>query len=65
MSQSSDLVKVMWSTIWIWVVSEIWNHRNFIVFKTGVTNVSAVFAIMQVKNLVFASFPILIGVWNL
>jgi len=49
MSQYSDSINIVWSTIWVRVVSEIWNHRNFIIFKRDVTDVSEVFAIVQVK----------------
>jgi len=49
MSQSSGLVKIVWSTIWVGVVSKIWNHRNLIIFKRGVTDVSEMFAMVQVK----------------
>jgi len=36
-------------TIWVDIVSEIWNHRNSVIFNSGVTNVSEVFASVQVK----------------
>ena len=49
MSQSLDSVNVVWSTIWVGVVSEIWNHKNFIIFKRGVTDVSEMFAMVQVN----------------
>ncbi len=39
----------VWNTIWIGVVSEIWSHRNTIIFKGGVVDVSEVFALVQVK----------------
>ena len=39
----------VWNTIWIGVVSEIWSHRNTIIFKRGVADVSEVFALVQVK----------------
>jgi len=49
LSRSSDSVNVVWSTIWVGVVSELWNHRNFIIFKRGVADASEVFALVQVK----------------
>ena len=49
MSQVSDSVNGVWSTIWTRIVSEIWNHKNFIIFKRGVTDVSEVFVLVQVK----------------
>jgi len=29
MSQSSELINDVWSSIWVGVVGEIWNHKNF------------------------------------
>jgi len=49
MSQSLDSINIVWSTIWVGVVSEIWNHWNLIIFKRGVADVSEVFAMVQVK----------------
>jgi len=49
MSLSSDSVNVLWSTIWVGVLTEIWNHMNFIIFKRGVANASEVFALVQVN----------------
>jgi len=49
MSMSSDSVNDVWSTIWVGVVTEIWNHRNFIIFNRGVADASEVFALVQVN----------------
>ena len=49
MSFSSKMVNMVWNTIWVGVVSEIWKHRNNIYFKSGVADVSEVFALVQVK----------------
>ena len=49
MSLSSETVNIVWNTIWVGVVSEIWNHRNNIIFKRGVVDASEVFALVQVK----------------
>jgi len=49
MSQASVSVNEVWSTIWIGIVSEIWKHRNSVIFNRGVTDVSEVFASVQVK----------------
>ena len=35
MSQSSKLINDVWSSIWVGVVGEIWNHMNFIAFNRG------------------------------
>ncbi|XP_068466703.1 uncharacterized protein [Phaseolus vulgaris] len=49
MSQASESVNDVWSAIWVGIVSEIWKHRNSIIFNRGVIDVSEVFASMQVK----------------
>jgi len=49
MSLPSVSVNLVWNTIWVGVVSEIWNHRNHIVFKRGVADTDEVFALVQVK----------------
>jgi len=49
MSQASESVNDVWSAIWVSIVSEIWKHRNSIIFNRGVIDVSEVFASMQVK----------------
>jgi len=72
LSWSSDSVNVVWNTIWVGMVSELWNHRNFIIFKRGVAEAFEVFVFVQVKvwswisvKICFVCFPTLIGVWNL
>ncbi|XP_068484829.1 uncharacterized protein [Phaseolus vulgaris] len=49
MSQASVSVNEVWSTIWVGIVSEIWKHRNSVIFNRGVADVSEVFALVQVK----------------
>ena len=49
LSLSSETGLVVWNTIWVGVVSEIWSHRNHIIFKRGVAYASEVFALVQVK----------------
>jgi len=36
-------------SIWIVVVSEIWSHRNKILFKDGVLDYSEIFSLAQLK----------------
>jgi len=43
------LVNLVWNTIWVGVVSEIWNHRNHMVFRKGVADTEEVFTLVQVK----------------
>jgi len=45
----SESIRIVWNTIWVGVVSEIWSHRNRIIFKGGVADASEVFALVQVK----------------
>jgi len=45
----SETGLIVWNTIWVGVVSEIWSHRNRIIFKRGVADASEVFACVQVK----------------
>ncbi len=49
MSQASVSVNDVWGLIWVGIVSEIWNIRNSVIFKSGVADVSEVFASVQVK----------------
>jgi len=49
MSQTSESVNDVWSAIWVGIVSEIWKHRNSVIFNRGVEDVFEVFASMQVK----------------
>ncbi|XP_068504164.1 uncharacterized protein [Phaseolus vulgaris] len=45
----SETGLVAWNTIWIGVISEIWSHRNRIIFNRGVADEKEVFALAQVK----------------
>ena len=49
LSLSSDSVNEVWSTIWVGVVSELWNHRNFVIFNRGVADALEVFTMVQAK----------------
>ncbi|XP_068477366.1 uncharacterized protein [Phaseolus vulgaris] len=49
MSQASVSVNDVWGSIWVGIVSEIWNIRNSVIFNSGMADVSEVFASMQVK----------------
>ncbi|XP_068483236.1 uncharacterized protein [Phaseolus vulgaris] len=49
MSQASVSINDVWGSIWVGIVSEIWNIRNSVIFNSGVTDVSEVFASVQVK----------------
>jgi len=49
MSPASETVNIVWNTIWVGVVSEIWYHKNNIIFKRGVADAFEVFSLVQVK----------------
>jgi len=49
MSQTSVSINDVWGTIWVDIVSKIWNLRNSVIFNSGVADVSEVFASVQVK----------------
>ena len=49
LSQTSYLVNDVWRVIWVSVVSEIWKHRNFVIFDMGVVDVLEVFVLVQVN----------------
>ena len=49
MSQASVSINDVWGSIWVGIVSEIWNIRNSVIFNSGVADVSEVFASVQVK----------------
>ncbi|XP_068483176.1 uncharacterized protein [Phaseolus vulgaris] len=57
LSQTSNSFNVVWSTIWVGVVSEIWKHRNSVIFNRGVADAVEVFASMQVA--------IVSEIWNI
>jgi len=37
----------VWGAVWIAVISELWKHRNNVIFNRGVADVSEVFALVQ------------------
>jgi len=47
--QTSDSVNDVWGAIWVSVVSEIWKHRNSVIFDRGVVDALEVFALVQVN----------------
>lgn len=49
MSFASETVNIVWNTIWVGVVREIWNLRNNIIFKRGMADAFEVFSMVQVK----------------
>ena len=49
MCNASCLVNEFWEAIWVGVVSEIWKHRNNVIFNKGKADMSKVFTMVQVK----------------
>jgi len=46
--QASTSEDVVWGTIWVGVVSEIWKHRNSVIFNRGVADAVEVFALVPI-----------------
>jgi len=59
MCSAYESVNVVWERIWIVVVSEIWKHKNNVIFKGGVIDVSRMFTLVQLKvwSLVTSKIP--------
>jgi len=36
--------------MWVTIVSEIWNHRNKVVFKGGAVDAEEIFSLAQLKE---------------
>ena len=47
--QASTSEEVVWGTIWVGVVSEIWKHWNSVIFNRGVADAVKVFVLAQVN----------------
>jgi len=41
LSCASETVNIVWTTFWVEVVSELWKHRNNIIFNRGVGDVTS------------------------
>jgi len=46
---ASTQVNVVWSSVWIAVVNEIWKHMNKHIFQGGVIDYSEMFTLAQLK----------------
>jgi len=49
MCNISDSIHEVWGAIWDGVVSEIWKHKNNVIFNRGVVDEFELFALIQVK----------------
>ena len=43
-------VNKAWKGLWVVIVSEIWNHRNKVVFNGGVVDDEEIFSLAQLKG---------------
>jgi len=46
----NHVVTRCWGGIWVGIVSEIWNHRNRVVFENGRVDLVEVFTVVQRKT---------------
>jgi len=44
-----EFMNDVWGMIWIVVLSEIWKHRNNVIFKGGEVDVLELFTLVQLK----------------
>ena len=44
-----ESINDVWGAIWIVLVSEIWKHRNNVIFKGGEVDVLKLFTLVQLK----------------
>jgi len=49
LGRASESVNDVWGALWIAVVSEIWKHKNKLIFKGGVIDVLEIFTLVQLK----------------
>jgi len=43
----NNRVNTLWKGMWVTIVSEIWNHRNKVVFSSGVVDVEEIFSLVK------------------
>jgi len=46
----------VWKGLWIVIVSEVWSHRNKVVFKGGVVDADEIFSLAQLKGWLWAKY---------
>ena len=46
----SNRVNSVWKGLWVHIVSEIWSHRNKVVFNGGVMDAEEIFSLAQLKG---------------
>jgi len=49
LSQRNGVNRV-WKGMWVVIVSEIWNHKNKVVFKDGLMDAKKIFSLAQLKG---------------
>jgi len=58
------LANEMWEVIWTALVSELWKHRNNVIFNGGVVDGLEVVALVQVKAWSWITFKSLSGLFS-
>ena len=48
-SRADKRVNQMWGCVWVFVVVELWNHRNRKIFKNGKIDHIEIFTMVQLK----------------
>jgi len=60
----SALESEMWEVIWIAVVTELWKHRNKVIFNGGVVDGLEMAALVQVKTWFWITSKSLSGLFS-
>jgi len=50
LTSHSNRVNSVWKGMWVAIVSEIWSHRNKVVFRGGIVDVEEIFSLAQLKG---------------
>ena len=51
-------VNKAWKGVWVAIVSEVWSHRNKVVFKGGVVDADEIFSLALLKSWLWAKYKI-------
>ena len=46
----NNRVNLVWKGLWVAIVSEIWSHRNKVVFNGAVVDAEEIFSLAQLKR---------------
>jgi len=45
-----------WKGLWVAIISEVWSHKNKVVFKGGVVDAVEIFSLAQLKGWLWANY---------